>query len=281
MAIRFSAPASSANLGAGFDCLALALELRCTVSASFSDQWEVIQSGAELTEQGEGVISKAAMTVGEAPLRLEVDNAIPVGRGLGWSAAARAATLAAARWRAGIEPDPEEVYRAAAKLEGHADNAAAAVFGGLVAVGPDGAVARLRLHRSLVPVVAVPDAPLSTELARRALPQKVEHGAAARSVARAVFLVEGLRSGDPQRLSAAMGDELHEPYRARLFPAAAELVRTAWEAGASFAAWSGAGSSVLALVKRSSRAQVVGSLEKALDERGRVLVPEVSADGLR
>lgn len=276
-----SAPASSANLGPGFDCLALALELRCTVTARPSDRWELAEKGPE-TAPHSGLLEETAREAGEgSAFSLVVGNAIPVGRGLGASAAARAAIFLAVKRTRGEEPSPAEVLSWVAEREGHADNAAAAVHGGLVAVGVEGTVASLEFHPSLRPVVAVPDRALPTPEARRALPTQVAHQVAVRNLARVVFLVEGLRTGRPELLAAAEGDELHEPHRNRLHPQAGELQRAARQAGALLAVWSGAGTSVLALTGEDRLDAVVEALGTALAGEGRVLTPTPAVEGLR
>lgn len=284
MTAAASAPASSANLGPGFDCLALALELRCSVRAGRSEAWGVAHRGPEHPPPGADdlVLSVARAAAGESgPLELEVENHVPVERGLGSSAAVRAAVYSAVRRALGDDPARRSVLERVAQDERHPDNAAAAVYGGLVAVSVEGAVIRLELDSSWRPVVAVPDRALSTERARAVLPESVPREAAVRNLARLAFLVEGLRTGSVEILRGASGDELHEPYRRELFPRAARLVEAAREAGAALAAWSGAGSSVLALTTADRRQAVGEALEAELAGRGRVLTPEVAQEGLR
>src|SRR3990170_4318272 len=273
-----SAPASAANLGPGFDTLALALELRCRVTAEPATDWQVDHLGRHHPESAsqDAVLAAAQLAVGvERPMRLAVSSEIPVARGMGSSAAAYAAGALAA-WRAtGVEPDSQRVFELVADLEGHADNAAAAVFGGLQAVTIAGGVQRMALHPDLVPVVAVPEAVLLTGDARAALPHSYSRPAVVRSLQRAVALVEGLRTADAALLASALGDEIHEGPRTRLNPVAAELIETALTAGALFACWSGAGPSVLAIALSARRPDIVVSLESALNGRGLVLTPDL------
>ena len=278
-----SAPASSANLGPGFDTLALALDLRCSVAADISEEWSIHHAGGYVpgSTSEDAVLGAAQLAVGvDHPLHLEVRNEIPVARGLGSSAAARAAGALAA-WRAiGEEPDPHRVFDLVAILEGHADNAAATVYGGLQAVTVGGDAHPLELHHDLVPVVAVPDSVLLTSDARAALPDSVSRPAVVGSLQRIVALVEGFRTGDPALFAAAGGDEVHEGPRTVLNPIAAELIETALAAGAFFACWSGAGPSVLALSPASVRPEIVRSLTTRLGRRGLVLTPDVAAFGI-
>jgi len=278
-----SAPASAANLGPGFDTLALALELRCRVTAEPATDWQVDHLGRHHPESAsqDAVLAAAQLAVGvERPMRLAVRSEIPVARGMGSSAAAYAAGALAA-WRAtGVEPDSQRVFELVADLEGHADNAAAAVFGGLQAVTIAGGVQRMALHPDLVPVVAVPEAVLLTGDARAALPHSYSRPAVVRSLQRAVALVEGLRTADAALLASALGDEIHEAPRTRLNPVAAELIEAALTAGALFACWSGAGPSVLAIALSARRPDIVVSLESALNGRGLVLTPDLADSGI-
>ncbi len=276
-----SAPASSANLGPGFDCVALALGLRCTARATSADAWTVRSGGVDPGPEATSFVTRAARAAaGDRPLRIEVESDVPRTSGLGSSAAVAVSVAAAARRARGEEPDPEEIFGIVADLEGHPDNAAAAVHGGLIAVAA-GAVIRLEISPDLQPVVALPDFELATPGARRVLPDEVPHSAAARSVARAVALVQGLRTGDSAALAAAAGDELHEGYRAVLAPETAKLVGVARGAGARHASWSGAGPAVLALVTADLVAEVVAALEDVVSEGGRVFTPGIDFEGLR
>ncbi len=276
-----SAPASSANLGPGFDCIALALGLRCVARAVPAEHWGVLSGGVDPGPEAAAFVTRAARSAaGERPLSIEIESDVPRTSGLGSSAAVAVSVAAAARRAHGGAADRDEVFRVVAALEGHPDNAAAAVYGGLVAVAGD-EVVRLELSPDLVPVVALPAFELSTPRARRALPDQIPHAAAARSVARAVALVAGLRSADPAALAAAAGDEIHEGYRAVLAPETAKLVGVARSAGAVHAAWSGAGPAVLALVTVASQGDVVAALQDVIGAGGRVFTPGVDYEGLR
>jgi len=278
-----SAPASSANLGAGFDTLALAIELRCRVAAAPSNDWQIEHVGEHrpLTGSQDAVLAAARLAVGpEHPMHLTVDNDIPVGRGLGSSAAAYAAGALAAWRTTGVEPTPDRLFCLVADLEGHSDNAAAAVFGGLQTVDVAGGNHRLALHPDLYPVLAVPEVMLFTNDARAALPTSFSRDVVVRSVQRAVALVEGLRTGEPALLAAAGGDEIHEGPRSKLNPIAADLIEAAQNAGAGFACWSGAGPSVLAMVTATGRGEVVAAMELALGSRGVILTPEIATAGI-
>jgi homoserine kinase len=278
-----SAPASSANLGAGFDTLALALELRCRVVAERADDWQVDHVGDNQPEVGsqDAVLTAARRAVdGQGAIHLTVRSEIPVGRGLGSSAAAFAAGAMAA-WRAiGVEPLRGRLFRLVADLEGHADNAAAAVFGGLQAVDVAGEAYRLTLHPDIFPVVAVPDAVLLTNEARAALPGSFSREVVVRSLQRAVALVEGLRLSEATLLASAGGDEIHEGPRSHLNPLAVKLIEAARSAGAGFAGWSGAGPSVIAITSDSQRTHVATAMASILDGAGVVMAPGIATTGV-
>ena len=275
-----SAPGSSGNLGPGFDVLGLALDLRCTVTAKASDVLVLEEPhGAVEIEEGH-ILARTIAAAVDRPMRLWIDSPIPLARGLGSSSAVAAAAAAASIRAAGREPTREEVYEIVAAIEGHGDNAAASVFGGLVIIGKDGPRS-LEIHRGLIPVVAVPDTPLQTSAARSVLSDLVARDVASRTVARTVFLVEGLRTADPAALAAARGDEMHEEPRVSLSPLTGRLIEVALDAGALHAAWSGAGPSALAFATEDTREKVVAAMRSVLGGEGRTMVLEVAHAGLR
>lgn len=261
--VRVRVPATSANLGPGFDSLGLALGLHDIVRA------QVIASGLRIVVHGvggqtaglgEGHLVVRAMRaafglLGDQPPGIELvcDNAIPQGSGLGSSAAAIMAGLLAARalgGEFGLERLPDAaLLRLAADLEGHADNVAACQAGGLtIAWTSAGSVRSMSLVPlpGLTPVLCVPPEALSTEVARQVLPSTVPHADAARNSARAALLVAALL-GDAGRLLDATEDFLHQSYRAGSMPGSAHLV-TALRAADVPAVVSGAGPAVLALL---------------------------------
>jgi homoserine kinase len=274
-----SAPASSGKLGPGFDALALALELRCRCEAEPADEWWVEEHGRRYRPApGDLVVRAMTAAAGDRPMRLAIENAIPRSRGLGSSSAVATAAAAAALRACGQTPVDDRLFAIVTELEGHPDNAAAAVYGGLVAAR-DGVVRRLPMSSDLVVIAGIPDAHLSTHKARVALPGAVRHAAAARNVARVVMLVDGLRTGDPAALAAAGGDELHEAPRHGLSPVTHELMEAAMAAGALHAAWSGAGPTAIAFTAAAARDAVVEAMTKRLDGAGEVAVLAVAERG--
>ena len=261
--------------------LALALELRCAVEALPDEHWSVRHVGPEYPSgHFDSVLDAARRAVGEGrPLSLVVDNRIPIGRGLGSSAAAAVAGAAAA-WRAvGDEAHDRAVFDLASDMEDHPDNAAAAVYGGLVLCTPDGEVHRLPLRPGLIPILAVPDRALATSDARAALPTDVPRAVAVRSLGRLAALISGLLLGDGVLLASAHGDEMHQDARNRLRPEVDHLIETARSAGALHACWSGAGPSVLALSEPDAASKVKAALEATLPA-GRVMELKMALSGL-
>jgi homoserine kinase len=293
-------PATSANLGPAFDCAGLALTRYDVL------EFAVLPSGLEVSVSGVGAgelptdeshlvvraFRAACDQLGWRPtgLRVAADNAIPQGRGMGSSAAAVVAGVLGA-WA--LCPDVEEidedaVLRLTSELEGHPDNVAPCLLGGatLSWTEPDGARAvRLDVAPDIRPVVLVPDATLSTHVARGLLPEAVPHADAAFNAARSALLVHAL-TADPALLLDATDDRLHQRQRAAAMPASIDLVDRLRAEGFA-AVVSGAGPSVLVLGPGSAVDAVTGltpagwvALPLAVDTAGaEVLVgaPEVSS----
>jgi homoserine kinase len=249
---RVRVPATSANLGPGFDCFGLALEL-CNEVVVDTDSagvtWEG-QGASELATDGSDSISTAVATVAMEsgvvlpPFALHGLNRIPLARGLGSSAAATVTGVAIADRLLGLALDPSDIVRFAAALEGHPDNVAAAALGGLT-LAYDGGIVRLDASPELQPVLFVPDQlRLATSKARAALPDMVSRADAVFTIGRAAIAVVAL-TADPEMLPEALKDRVHQPYRLPLVPEANELFRDLREKGIAVCV-SGAGPSLLA-----------------------------------
>lgn len=271
-----TAPASSANLGPGFDCLGVALELRCHVTAALSDEWVVSELGGSFEPKPTDFVRRVVQGAIGRPVRLDIRNAVPRSRGLGSSSAVMVAAAAAAMRAIGDEPDAADLYQLVSAIEGHSDNAGAAVYGGLVAVA-DGTLRHLELSPKLSFVFGIPDEPLKTREARHALPTEIPRTAAARNVARMAFVVEGLRTADPAAFAHAGGDEIHEVHRAPLSPITGELMASARSAGALHAAWSGAGPTAVAITTEPG--PVVEAMSLVLNGSGTAVVLDVAETG--
>ncbi|HET7513496.1 MAG TPA: hypothetical protein VFJ60_01665 [Gaiella sp.] len=231
------APATSANLGPGFDCVAVALDLWNELELTDGDG-VVVEGAGELPADTTNLAVRAyALLADPAGKRFRFVNRIPLERGLGSSAAAIALGLAAARpWGA-----PEELLAAGLELESHADNLAAALLGG-VTLTWSGRLARIAESLPLVPVALVPRERTSTEASRRALPSSIPHADAAANAAGAALLAAGAVADDAELFAAALDDRLHEPYRPS---PTLDAVRSELPPGARGATLSGSGPTVI------------------------------------
>jgi homoserine kinase len=234
MRLVVRAPATTANVGPGYDCAAVALDLW--------NELEVSDDGEALDPAHLGVraFSTVAPPVG---LSFRFTGAIPRARGLGSSAAVIALGLVAACRIAGRKADPEELLALGLALEGHPDNLAACLAGG-VCLTWEGRIARIAERVPAVAIAVVPDGEVGTAAARAALPPTVSHADAAFTAARAALLGAALAAGDPELFGAALADRLHEPFRAGAAPLFAEL-RAAPPAGALGVTISGSGPTVI------------------------------------
>jgi homoserine kinase len=228
-----SAPATTANVGPGFDCAGVALDL-----------WNelVVEEGGTPDPDHLGVRA-FALLADPTGLDFAFTVRIPRERGLGSSASVIALGLVAAAAATGETPDPERLLAVGLPLEGHADNLAAALAGG-VCLTWDGHIARVAETLPFSPVAVVPELRVLTAAARASLPEHVSHEAAAFTAARAALLGAAFSSQDPDLFVAALHDELHEPYRAKHAPVLDE-VRAALPAGAVGATLSGSGPTVI------------------------------------
>lgn len=278
--MRARVPASSANLGPGFDTLALALALYVEVTVEPADQLEIEATGegADIPPTPHHLAARVVRRVaGHDRFRITVHSDIPVGRGLGSSAALAAAAAAAA--------GADDALAIAADVDGHPENAAASVVGGLVAattIGGQPVVRRLALDDELSFVVIVPDRKLPTKEARAALPGSLSYADATFNLGRLAVLLPGL--ADHRELVAeAMDDRLHQPQRTPLFPESAALLAGLRDAGALASAWSGAGPSLLAVTVRASAPGLRDAAEQLLADHavdGRALHLEPDRGGL-
>jgi homoserine kinase len=256
--------------------LGVALELRCHIEASPAEDWAIEELGSTFTPGPSDMVRRAVDAAVGRPMHLVIRNEVPRSRGLGSSSAVMTAAAAAALRAEDKEPDSANLFELVREIEGHGDNAGATVYGGLVAVA-DGTLRHLDLSPDLSLVFGIPDEPLKTAKARTALPDQMSRRGAARNVARIAFLIEGLRTGDPDALAAAGGDEIHESHRAALSPITGRMMEAARDAGALHAAWSGAGPTAIAIT--TDPEPVVAALKATLGGHGRATVLDVAAKG--
>jgi homoserine kinase len=278
--VRARAPASSANLGPGFDALAVALDcyVQVEVEPAASLRVDSEGEGAGFSDDASHLAVRVASSIlGHDRIAVTVRSQIPVSRGLGSSAALAAAAAAAA--------GADDPFAVAAAYDGHPENAAASVFGGLVAatmVDGRATAAHLPLSDELAFVVIVPDRPLVTAEARAVLPLTLTRDDALFNLGRMGLLLAGL--AEPSLLTAAATDDrLHQTARADLFPEARGLLAALVECGALASCWSGAGPSLLGISREASAEKVCVGARVALEDSGltgRVLVLRADRRGL-
>jgi homoserine kinase len=285
MRVTVLVPATSGNLGPGFDTFGLALDL-CNEVVVEADGAGVTWDGegvAELPTDGSDLVSSTVAAVAtqmDLPVPafgLTGTNRIPLERGLGSSSAAAVAgvVVASALLGLGWHEDRRTVFAAAAGVEGHPDNAAPAVFGGFTIAMPDGEVCRLDPHPALRPVVLVPRDRLSTDEARAALPEVVAIGDAVFNAAHAALMVEAL-TRDPSLLPRALEDRIHEHVRLAMVPPVADAAEELRRAGVPVCL-SGAGPTLLAFERDDQ--PLPSWVEEWSDEGWRILRPGVRARG--
>jgi homoserine kinase len=248
---RVRAPASTANLGPGFDCAAVALDLWNELEVSDGD------GDADLDHLGVSAFARLAPVEGK---RFSFTDRIPRERGLGSSAAVIALGLLAAALVESRAANPEELLAEGVALEGHADNLAAALAGG-VCLTWETRIVRLADRTPAVPIALVPDSTVSTAAARDALPADVPHADAAFTAARAALLGAALSSGSAELFAEALDDRLHEPYRAASAPLL-EAVRERPPPGALGATLSGSGPTVIVWARPDAAEDCAGELSR-------------------
>lgn len=298
--IAVHVPATSANLGPGFDVLGLALGVCDTLVVHTLDtegvSVHITGEGADtLPTDDSHLIARTILErwaeLGYAPsgLRIEATNNIPHGRGMGSSAAAMVSALAAANalLPASAQQGLDEIFQAASRWEGHPDNVAPAVYGGLTlswcTEAGFGTVQGV-LHRDIVPVIAIPDIELSTAMARGLLPDTVPHAVAAANGGRVGLLIHAL-AHDPSVLLLGTEDHLHQEFRAPAMEASAELIAHLRAAGHA-AVVSGAGPTVMVLAAGQQRAQEAAEAISAFSAQHpkplwRVRIESVPPTGVR
>ncbi len=302
-------PATTANLGPGFDCLGMALDLwnrfEVTVEErpsdgipAGSDPLRLVEVALEgegadvLPRDGSNLVYRAFQEgfAGEAPprgdVRLRIVNRVPLSSGLGSSATAIVGGLLAANALRAAELSRSHLVRLAARIEGHPDNVAPALMGGLVVsvMHGDGLVTSVSVGvpEELWVCVAVPDFYLDTRSSRMRLPDRVAREDAVFNLSRAVLWVAAVARGDLEALKVATEDALHQPYRSQLIPGLKDVFDAALDAGALGVALSGAGPSVAAFCRRSGAGPVSEAMSRAFRKVGvtaRTLITRPTVQG--
>jgi homoserine kinase len=291
--ITLRVPASSANLGPGFDALGLALDiyLECRFRESVSLSIQAAGRDADQISKGEdNLIWQTALAVAKdtggelGPIDLIIENQIPIGKGLGSSAAALTAGVVIADHLLGLGWKPLRILDEAARIEGHPDNVAACVLGSIVASALDsGGVARavrLEMPKRFGVAVVVPDFVLPTVEARAVLPERYSRADAIFNVQRSALLIAALATGSVHAFPAALEDRIHQPYRARLVPGLEEILQLR-APGLLGCALSGAGPSILVFYERGceSVCDLVGQIFRLHGHASEVLWTEVAEHG--
>ncbi|MEB3826423.1 homoserine kinase [Phormidium sp. CCY1219] len=293
--VILSVPATTANLGPGFDCIGAALALYNRFKFSHLDadlpadrSLFVSVKGLEadrVSTDATNLVYKSFVKlydyIGEAPppLHLEIELGVPLARGLGSSATAIAGGLMGANYLAGLPLPQQEVIRLAIAMEKHPDNVVPALLGGcrLAAqdcrngknsLSPHWEICEIPWHPEVVPVVAIPDFELSTEKARNVLPQHYTRADAIFNTAHLGLLLRGLETGNGKWLRVAMGDRIHQPYRQALIPGYQTVYEAALDAGAYGLAISGAGPTLLALSPAGKADTVAIAMQETWQECG-------------
>jgi len=290
--VRVRVPATTANLGPGFDVLGMALKLHNYV------EMELLPSGLEIAISGEGsdsipkskenivflIAQQVFLRTGfkAAGLRIRLENNIPIARGLGSSAAALVGGAVAANAISGGHLSVSELIHMSSRIEGHPDNVVPAMVGGVTIccqMEENTIYRKMEPPSDLVGVAVIPSFELSTRAAREALPTMVPLEDAVFNLGRVSLLLHAFHTGDTGLVGEAMGDRLHQPYRLPLIPGMDKVFHAAVETGAAGVALSGAGPTVIALgscglSEKIGQAMQVAFLGQGIDSTVRVMEPD-------
>jgi homoserine kinase len=267
-------PASSANLGPGYDVLAAAISLHLEVEVTEAGEFSVDAGGADLPTDRSNLVVEAFESLHSADgLAFSIRSEIPLARGLGSSAAAIVAGLAAADHLYELGLTKEDLLARAAAVEGHPDNVAAAIYGGFVVCSTEEGeprAARFDPPGELEAVAVIPSEQVSTESAREAIPAEVPLGDSVANVAAASTLVLGLQTADLNLIKRGLRDRIHQPRRAGLYPRSMELVEEAESMGALGATISGSGPTVLVWSMWGDTGKLVAALKERVGDWAQV-----------
>jgi homoserine kinase len=282
--VRVTVPASTANLGPGFDALGMAFQLYSTIEMELSSETKIELVGAELQalpKDKSNLLYQVAAQLFEAAgqpvpeLKIKAASDVPLTRGLGSSAAAIVGSLVAANELAGEPFSRDQLFSMASRIEGHPDNVGAAMFGGIVvAAMPEGADEPVPYVRFAPPtglrvMVVIPDFWLSTEKSRHVLPQLYSKQDVIYNVGHSSLLVAALAYGRLDLLAQAMRDRLHQPYRAELVPGLMDILEGAAKHGGLGAALSGAGPTILCFYSgEEEKAQLLSFVDQVMARNG-------------
>jgi homoserine kinase len=275
MSVSVKVPATTANLGAGFDCIGAALSLYNQFTFTLAEGLQIVAQGAEADRVDLGSQNLAYQAFVKVfdrlqrripGIKLEIDLEVPLARGLGSSATAIVGGLLGGNGIAGFPLSPAEIMEMAIAMEGHPDNVVPALIGGCrLAASYDEKweICDLPWHSAIVPVVAIPNFELSTAEARQVLPSTYSRADAVFNISHLALLMRGLETGNGQWVRAGLVDRIHQPYRQKLIKGYTEVEQASVAAGAYGMVISGAGPTLLALVDESRASQVVQAMSEA------------------
>jgi homoserine kinase len=293
MSVSVKVPATTANLGAGFDCIGAALSLYNQFTFSLANDLKIVAHGAEAEQVDLGTQNLAYQAFVKVfdrlqrpvpGIKLEIDLEVPLARGLGSSATAIVGGLLGGNGIAGFPLSPAEMMEMAISMEGHPDNVVPALIGGCrlaASYGEKWEICDIPWHSTIVPVVAIPNFELSTAEARQVLPSTYSRADAVFNISHLALLMRGLETGNGQWVKAGLVDRIHQPYRQKLIKGYTEVEQAAVAAGAYGMVISGAGPTLLALVDESRASQVVQAMSAAwqimgIEPIGRILQLDVA-----
>ncbi|ACO33352.1 MULTISPECIES: homoserine kinase [Acidobacterium] len=289
--LRLRVPATSANLGPGFDTLALALAMYLEIEAETAERDGIEATGrnADLCGEVDGnLILATYRTLMERegrtplPLQMRMKNGIPLGMGCGSSAAARVAGVALAAHFGTMGWSRTRIFEEAARLEGHPDNAASCVLGGFTVSGETAekfVASRIAPSEEWCAVMAIPPEPLATSASRGVLPLEYTRADAVRNLQCVALLTAGFAQGDEALVRAGMRDWLHQPYRARVCPLLPLLLPLAEHPLVMGVALSGAGPSVLLMCQKKFADEVCGMVRQRAGESTEIAITGLDSDG--
>jgi homoserine kinase len=275
MSVSVKVPATTANLGAGFDCIGAALSLYNQFTFTLADALSIVAQGAEADRvdvNEQNLAYQAFVKVFDRLQRpvpgieLKIDLEVPLARGLGSSATAIVGGILGGNGIAGFPLSQTEMMEMAIAMEGHPDNVVPALIGGCrlaASYGEKWEICDIPWHSSIVPVVAIPNFELSTAEARQVLPATYSRADAVFNISHLALLMRGLETGNGQWVKAGLVDRIHQPYRQKLIKGYAEVEQAAMAAGAYGLVISGAGPTLLALVDEGRASQVVAAMSEA------------------
>ncbi len=285
--VTISVPATTANIGPGFDCFGCALNLRATFTFEIAEKTSVAGCPPQYANENNLVLRAlrfAAQRLGLAlpPVKLTIISPIPPARGLGSSAALIVAGVAAAGQFSGRALSKETMLDMAAAIEGHPDNAAAAVFGGLrlsLTEGDSVVSVPAPVHPSLKFLALVPGFSLPTAKARAALPAQINRADAVHNIGRAAVLIKALEMGDMGLIALALRDRIHQPYRFPLIPNAEDVRKAASALGCDAFFISGAGPTLMCVYQDEGFEKAMAENIKAIPGNWQAMALEVDREG--